>query len=176
MTLLNCCTTTHKKNLSPQRPLLIVPPWINKYYILDLQQKNSFVKWLLDQGQNVFLISWYNPGAEQAHWDFEDYMSEGVLAALCVVRDVAASEKVNMIGYCIGGTLLSATLAYLKATDQDVVASATFMTTLIDFNQGGELKIFLDETQIKLLEKRTRRIGYMGKKGFHQCFQLTSRQ
>ncbi len=145
-----------------QRPLLIVPPWINKYYILDLRPKNSFIKWAVDQGFTVFVVSWVNPDAALAERDFEDYLLEGTLAALEAVEQATGEREVNAIGYCIGGTLLMATLGYLAAVgDADRVKSATFLTTLVDFSDVGELSVFVDEEQVALMEREMERRGYL---------------
>ena len=122
-----------------KRPLLIVPPWINKYYILDLSPEKSFVKWAVDQGQTVFVISWVNPGKELAGKSFEDYMHEGILEALGAVQQATGERAIHALGYCVGGTLLAATLAYLAATRDNRVKSATFLTTQVDFSQAGDL-------------------------------------
>ncbi len=137
-----------------KRPLLIVPPWINKYYILDLRPENSFIKWLVDQGHTVFCVSWVNPGPDMADKDFDDYMDDGILAALDQIEKITGEPDANTIAYCIGGTLMTMTLAYLQEKgQQDKIASVTFLTTLIDFEESGELKIF---TYDKTLEKLNR--------------------
>jgi len=137
-----------------KRPLLIVPPWINKYYILDLRPDNSFIKWCVEQGLTVFVVSWDNPDEGLARKSFEDYMREGIFAALDGVKAATGESDVNIIGYCLGGTLTAATLAYMKATDDDRIKSATFFTALVDFEDAGELCIFIDEEQLKYLEQR----------------------
>ena len=137
-----------------KRPLLIVPPWINKYYILDLKQQNSFIKYAVDQGLTVFVISWVNPDEALAEKSFEDYMREGILAALEGVEAATGEREVTAIGYCLGGTLLAATLAYMKATNDTRIAAATFFTALVDFENAGDLCIFIDEEQLKALEQR----------------------
>ncbi len=137
-----------------KRPLVIVPPWINKYYILDLRQDNSFIKWAVDQGLTVFVVSWVNPDKTLADKKFEDYMFEGILAALDGVEAATGERDVNLIGYCLGGTLTAATLAYMKEKSDDRVKSATFFTCLVDFENAGELSIFIDEEQIAFLEKK----------------------
>ncbi len=142
-----------------QRPLLIVPPWINKFYILDLRQDNSFIKWATDQGLTVFVISWVNPAKRLADKSFEDYMFEGIFAALEGVEAATGETGVNLIGYCLGGTLTAATLAYMKAKDDDRVKSATFFTALVDFEEAGELTIFIDEEQLNYLEDRMQEQG-----------------
>ncbi len=142
-------------------PLLIVPPWINKYYILDLRPKNSFIKWAVDQGLTVFVMSWVNPDEELAKKGFEDYMVEGPLAALGAIEQATGEKEANIIGYCLGGTLLASTLAYMKTQDDTRVKSATFFTTMIDFEEAGELSVFIDEEQLKALEERMHARGYL---------------
>ena len=144
-----------------KRPLLIVPPWINKYYILDLSPEKSFVRWAVDQGQTVFMVSWVNPGQELAHKSFADYMREGILEALDAVQHATGERAIHALGYCVGGTLLAATLAYLAATRDSRVKSATFLTTQVDFSQAGDLKIFMDEDQVAALERDMARHGYL---------------
>src|SRR5689334_342505 len=144
-----------------KRPLLIIPPWINKYYILDLREKNSFIRWAVGEGMTVFVISWVNPDERLAHKDFEDYLVEGPLAALDAIRDATGEPDANVIGYCLGGTLLASTLGYLAAKKQKRIASATFMTALIDFTAAGELEVFIDEDQVASLEKKMQERGYL---------------
>jgi polyhydroxyalkanoate synthase len=144
-----------------RRPLLIVPPWINKYYILDLREKNSFIKWAVDQGITVFVMSWVNPDKRLADKEFDDYLTEGMLAALDAVEKATGEEQVNVVGYCLGGTLLGATLGYLAAKKDNRVKSATFMTALIDFSGAGDLGVFIDEAQVALLEKKMNERGYL---------------
>jgi polyhydroxyalkanoate synthase len=144
-----------------KRPLLIVPPWINKYYILDLRPDNSFVRWAVAQGQTVFMISWVNPDEHLARKSFEDYLNDGLLAALEAVEQATGEPKVNIIGYCLGGTLLAAGLAYMAAKKIDRIASATFFTTMIDFGEPGELGVFIDEEQLAGLEAKMREKGYL---------------
>ena len=142
-------------------PLLIVPPWINKYYILDLRQKNSFIKWAVDQGITVFVVSWVNPGKELANKGFEDYMLEGPLAALDAVEKATGEPEVNMIGYCLGGTLTASALAWMAAKGQSRVKSVTFFTALLDFSEPGELGVFVDEGVLANLEKKMEQRGYL---------------
>lgn len=142
-------------------PLLIIPPWINKYYILDLREKNSFVKWATEQGHTVFIISWVNPNKKLATKTFEDYMQEGALTAINAVLTASGSKKVNTIGYCIGGTLLAATLAYMAAVRDDRVNSATYFASMVDFEKSGELSVFIDEKQVRALEKTMSERGYL---------------
>ena len=144
-----------------KRPLLIVPPWINKYYILDLREKNSFIRWATEQGHTVFCVSWVNPDEKLAAKSFEDYMFEGVLAALDAVGQATGEDKANVIGYCLGGTLLAATLAYMTEKGDDRVATATYLTTLVDFTDPGELGVFIDEAQVASLEERMNERGYL---------------
>lgn len=142
-------------------PLLIVPPWINKYYILDLNPEKSFVKWCVENGITVFVISWVNPDARVAEKSFEQYMRQGVIAAMDVVQDTTGAEQIHTIGYCVGGTLLSITLAYLAAKKQDRVKSATLFAAQVDFTYAGDLKVFVDEEQIKQLEEHMKDQGYL---------------
>jgi polyhydroxyalkanoate synthase len=144
-----------------KRPLVIIPPWINKYYILDLREKNSFIRWALEQGHTVFVISWVNPDADLAGKGFDDYMLEGPLAALDAVEKATGEREVNFIGYCLGGTLLGATLAYLVEKDPSRVTSATFFVSLLDFSQPGELGVFIDEAQVASLERKMSERGYL---------------
>ena len=144
-----------------KRPLLVIPPWINKYYILDLREKNSFIRWAVAEGMTVFVISWVNPDARLAHKDFEDYLTEGPLAALDAIEKATGEADANVVGYCLGGTLLAATLGFLAAKKQKRIASATFMTALIDFSAPGELEVFIDEERVASLEKRMKERGYL---------------
>jgi len=136
-----------------KRPLLIVPPWINKYYIMDLQPKNSMLKWMVDQGHTVFVVSWVNPDEKYREVGFENYITEGVISAVDAVEQATGENEINAIGYCIGGTLLSTALAYMKSIGDERIKSATFFTTMIDFSQPGDLGVFIDEEQICGLEK-----------------------
>ena len=138
-----------------RRPLLIVPPWINKFYILDLKPKNSFIKWCVDQGHTVFVISWVNPGAELAGKEFSDYLLEGPLAAINAIEQATGETDVNVIGYCIGGTLLASTLACMAATGDKRIASATFFTTLLDFSEVGDISVFIDDDATRARSTRT---------------------
>ena len=144
-----------------KRPLLIMPPWINKFYILDLQPKNSFIKWATDQGFTVFVVSWVNPDAKLAHKSFDDYMLEGPLAALDAIEQATGERDITAIGYCLGGTLLAATLAYMAETGDDRIKAATFFVTLVDFAEAGELGVFIDDEQIASLEERMDRDGFL---------------
>lgn len=142
-------------------PLLIIPPWINKFYILDMRENNSFVRWAVEQGHTVFMISWVNPDENLAHKRFDDYLTEGSLAALDVVRDITGEAQANVIGYCLGGTLLACTMAWLAAKKQERIRSATFFVTMIDFEKPGELEVFIDEQQVGVLEKKMQKRGYL---------------
>jgi polyhydroxyalkanoate synthase len=144
-----------------RRPLLIVPPWINKFYVLDLQPKNSFIKWAVDQGHTVFAISWVNPDEKLAEKHFENYMLEGPLAALDAIESATGERSVNAVGYCLGGTLLASTLAYSAAKGDDRIASATYFATLVDFTDVGDMAVFIDEEQLAFLERRMRERGYL---------------
>ena len=142
-------------------PLLIVPPWINKFYVLDLQPKNSFIKWNVDQGNTVFVISWVNPDAKLSEKSFDDYMLDGPVAALGAIEKATGQKKANIVGYCIGGTLTASTLAYMAAKKDDRIKSATFLTTMVDFSEPGELGVFIDEEQLDLMEEHMRQKGYL---------------
>ena len=144
-----------------KRALLIVPPWINKFYILDLRETNSFIKWATSQGQTVFVVSWVNPDEKLAEKTFEDYMQEGMLDAMDAVEKATGERELNLIGYCLGGTLTAATLAYMASTGDDRVKSVTFFTTLVDFKEAGDLTVFIDEEQLKTLEARMAKKGYL---------------
>jgi len=137
-----------------ERPLLIFPPWINKYYILDLRPENSFIRWAAAQGYTVFVVSWVNPDKRLAQRTFEDYMREGIFDALDVVEKATGERQVNAIGYCIGGTLLSATLAYMAARGDDRIASATFFAAQADFSEAGDLQVFIDDEQLEALKEQ----------------------
>ncbi|MBC7769424.1 MAG: class I poly(R)-hydroxyalkanoic acid synthase [Phycisphaerales bacterium] len=137
-----------------EAPLLIFPPWINKFYILDLQPKNSMIKWLCDQGHTVFLVSWVNPGEDMAEVTFEDYMREGIYAAVDAVQQGAGVDRLNTVGYCVGGTLLAATLAHMAKTGDERIQSATFFASQADFKSAGDLLVFSDEQGIKFLEDK----------------------
>ena len=152
-------TPTTEKAL--KRPLMIVPPWINKFYILDLNPEKSFIKWAVDQGHTVFVISWVNPDERQAQKSFEHYMKEGILNTLDVIKRATRQEEVNSIGYCVGGTLLAVTLAYMAAVKDERIKTATFFTTQVDFTHAGDLKVFVDEEQIQILEERMSEQGYL---------------
>ena len=143
-------------------PLLITPPWINKYYILDLRAKNSFIKWAVDQGITVFVISWVNPDERHAQKTFDDYLFEGPFAAMDAVEKATGTSDVNLIGYCLGGTLTACALSWLKSKGRlGRVKSATFFTTMIDFEDPGELGVFVDDGIVDNLEKRMAQRGFL---------------
>ena len=144
-----------------KRPLLICPPWINKFYIMDLREKNSLIKWCVDQGHTTFVISWVNPDEKLAAKSFDAYVLDGVMAALDQIEKQTGEKEVNAAGYCLGGTLLATSCAYLAAKKQKRIASATFFTTMTDFSDPGELSVFLDEGQISNLEKKMFERGYL---------------
>lgn len=144
-----------------KRPLMVVPPWINKFYIMDLQPKNSLLKWLVDQGHTVFVISWVNPDETYADTGFDSYIKEGVLTAVDAIQYETGESEINAIGYCIGGTLLTSTLAYMKAKGDERIKSATFFTTMINFSEPGELGLFIDDQQVSGLESTMEKTGYL---------------
>ena len=144
-----------------KRPLLILPPWINKFYILDLRPKNSFVRYAVSQGHTVFMVSWVNPDEQLADAGFEDYMKKGVFAALDAIERATGERDVNAIGYCLGGTLLGTTLAWMARKGDDRIKSATFFVTMLDFQEAGELGVFIDEEQLKALEEKMNARGYL---------------
>ncbi len=144
-----------------RRPLLIMPPWINKFYILDLRPNNSFIRWAVGQGHTVFVISWVNPDERLAAKTFADYMREGPLAALDAMELATGEREANVIGYCLGGTLLACTLAYSAAKRDSRIKSATFFVTMVDFAEAGELSVFIDEEQLSSLEERMNAKGYL---------------
>jgi polyhydroxyalkanoate synthase len=153
-----------------KRPLLIVPPWINKFYILDLTPEKSFIKWAVDQGHTVFVISWVNPTRKHADKSFEHYMKEGIVESLDVIEKVTRVREVNAIGYCVGGTLLAVTLAWMAKTGDDRIRSATLFTTQVDFENAGDLKVFVDEEQIRILEEKMSERGYLEGKRMAAAF------
>jgi polyhydroxyalkanoate synthase subunit PhaC len=144
-----------------KRPLLIVPPWINKFYVLDLNPQKSFIKWCVDQGQTVFVISWVNPDERHADLDWEDYARDGIGFALDTITKATGEKEVNSIGYCVGGTLLAATLALHAQEGDKRIRSCTLFTTQVDFTHAGDLKVFADESQISTIEKGMKQDGYL---------------
>ena len=144
-----------------ERPLLIIPPWINKFYILDLGPQKSFIRFAVSKGFTVFVLSWVNPDERLAHKSFENYMHEGILAAADAVKRETGADKINTIGYCVGGTLLGTTLAYLAARGEEPFSSATFFAAQMDFSKAGDLLLFIDDAQLKQLEEMMAERGYL---------------
>ena len=172
MQLIQYAPTTDKVHF---RPLLIVPPWINKFYVLDLAPEKSFIKWCVDQGLTVFVISWINPDERHAAMGFEEYMKLGPLAALDAIEQATGETNVHSIGYCVGGTLLAITLATMAHNRDDRIGSATLFTAQVDFTHAGDLKVFVDEEQLEAVEKRMAERGYLeGKKMAHAFNMLRS--
>ncbi len=153
-------------------PLLIVPPWINKYYILDLNTKKSFIRWAVAQGHTIFVVSWVNPGETDADVTLTDYMKEGFFAAVDAVLKQTGQPKANVIGYCVGGTLVAAALAYMAARGDDRVNAVTFLTTQVDFTRAGDLKVFIDEEQLAMLEGTMEKKGYLPGRRMADAFNL----
>ena len=158
-------------------PLLIVPPWINKFYILDLRESNSLIRWAVSKGHTVFVVSWVNPDSALASKTFEDYLTEGPLAAMDAIEQATGERQVNMIGYCLGGTLTACTMAHLANGGRaDRVKSVTYFTTLVDFENAGDLCVFIDDEQLKGLEQRMARHGYLEGKDMAEHLQHAARQ
>ncbi len=155
-----------------KRPLLIIPPWINKYYILDLRPKNSFIKWAVEQGHTVFVISWVNPDEKLAHKDFEDYMFEGPMAALDAIEQATGESECKLIGYCLGGTLLASMLAFMAEKGDTRVKAATFFVTMTDFSEPGELGVFIDEEQLAKMDEQMEKTGYFDGSSMAEAFNL----
>lgn len=155
-----------------EKPTLIVPPCINKFYILDLQEHNSYVKFCVDEGQTVFLVSWINPSIDQGNISWDDYVGKGVITAIDKVKEISGSPKINAVAWCIGGTLLASALAVLAHRKDTSVASATFLTTLTDFRDPGDLCVFLDEQQVKKLENKVNNQGYLSGKELATSFNM----
>jgi polyhydroxyalkanoate synthase len=153
-------------------PLLIVPPWINKYYILDLNPKKSFVRWATEQGLTVFMVSWVNADEMQGRKSFSDYMHEGFLEAVQAVQDATGAEKINTIGYCIGGTMVASALGYMAAKNDNRVNAATFFTTQVDFEKAGDLCVYVDDEQVKWIEQRMEEKGYLAGSRMADAFNL----
>lgn len=161
---------TEKVNATP---LLIVPPFINKYYILDLREKNSMVRWLVEQGHTVFMMSWRNPGAEQKNVEFGDYVTEGVVKAVSAIEDITGQQQINAAGYCIGGTVLASTIAYYAAKRMKArIKSASFFTTLLDFAQPGEVGAYINDNLISAIELQNNTRGYMDGRSLSVTFSL----
>jgi polyhydroxyalkanoate synthase len=144
-----------------KRPLLIVPPWINKFYVLDLNPEKSFIRFAVEQGLTVFVISWVNPDERHADKSFEHYMREGIFAGLDAIEKATGERKVTTIGYCVGGTLLAVALAYMAAKGDDRIDSVTFLTTQVDFADAGDLQVFADADMIQAVEEKMAVTGYL---------------
>ena len=155
-----------------KRPLLIVPPWINKFYVLDLTPEKSFIKWCVDRGLTVFCISWVNPDERLAQKTFDDYVRQGPLEALDAIKQATGEDKVHAIGYCVGGTLLAITLATMAARGDERIASATLFAAQVDFTHAGDLKVFVDEEQVSALEKRMAERGYLDSRSMATVFNM----
>ena len=154
-------------------PLLIVPPFINKYYILDLREKNSLVRWLLEQGHSVFMMSWRNPGQAQAALGYEQYVLDGVVKAVSAIEEITGQDQINAAGYCIGGTVLATTVAYYAAKRMKKrIKSATFFTTLLDFAQPGEVGAYINEPMVSAVETQNNLRGYMDGRSLSVTFSL----
>jgi polyhydroxyalkanoate synthase len=155
-----------------RRPLLIVPPWINKFYVLDLQPKNSLIKWVVDQGYTLFVISWVNPRKDLAGKTFDDYLLEGPIAAMDAIAQATGERELNILGFCIGGILVEALLAYLAAKGDERIKSATLLATLVDFKEVGEVKVFIDDDQLESLEQHIQEKGYLEGRHLAQMFNM----
>ena len=155
-----------------QRPLLILPPWINKYYILDLQPDNSFIRWAVDRGYTVFVVSWANPDSALAEKTMDDYLREGILQPLDAIKEATGEREVTAIGYCIGGTLTGAALAYMAAKGDDRIKAATFFAAQMDFSEAGDLRVFIDEKQLDRLEEKMQETGYLEGDAMYSSFNL----
>ena len=155
-----------------QRPLLIVPPWINKFYILDLRPENSFIRWAVARGYTVFVVSWVNPDERLADKTFADYMREGVLAALDAIADATGERHATAIGYCLGGTLMAASLAWMAARGDDRIKAVTSFATLVDFAEAGDLAVFIDDEQLAYLEARMARTGTLEGRDMANVFNM----
>lgn len=151
-------------------PLVIFPPWINKFYVLDLTAKNSLIKWIVDQGVTLFVVSWVNPDATYANVGMDDYIRDGYLAAIAAIREMTGAPQINAVGYCIAGTTLGLTLAHLSQTNQNPVKSATFLTTLADFSDPGEVGVFLTEDFVGGIERQTAVDGVLSKSFMGRTF------
>ena len=155
-----------------ERPLFIIPPWINKYYILDLRPDNSFVKYAVDQGYTVFMISWKNPGPELAETTLDDYMQLGPITCARVAAEIAGTDDVNAVGYCLGGTALAMLLAYQKRKGERLVNAATFFTALVDFSEPGEIGAFLSDEGVQFLDDKMRKRGYLDASDMAMSFNM----
>jgi polyhydroxyalkanoate synthase len=159
-----------------RRPLLICPPWINKFYVLDLSPEKSFIRWCVDQGLTVFVISWVNPDERHRDKGFLEYMQEGPLAALDEIGKITGEKDISAIGYCVGGTLLSITLAWMAAKGDRRISSATLFAAQVDFENAGDLKVFVDEEQIKAVERKMAEHGYLAGSKMAAAFNMLRSQ
>ena len=155
-----------------KRPMLLVPAWINKFYILDMRPKNSMVRYLLERGHTVFIISWANPTSDHASKGFDSYMKDGPLAALDAIKAATGEDRINVLGFCIGGILVTATLAYLAAKGDKRIASATTLATMIDFTDVGEIGVFIDDNRLKALEVQMADKGYLENHHLQDMFSM----
>lgn len=155
-----------------ERPILIIPPCINKYYILDLSEHNSYVRYCLEQGNDVYIISWRNPDESLGDITWDGYISGGTIPAIDAVKEISGSKKINAVSWCIGGTMLATTMAVLAAKRKKPIASATFFTTLLDFSDPGELGVFIDESQVKQHEHKLKEGGVMPGKQLASTFAM----
>ncbi|MBA3908866.1 MAG: class I poly(R)-hydroxyalkanoic acid synthase [Rhodobacter sp.] len=153
-----------------QTPLLIFPPWINKFYIMDLKPQNSLIKWIVDQGFTLFVVSWVNPDMSYAGTSMDDYMRDGYLRAMAEVRRITGEKQINAVGYCIAGTTLGLTLAHLQRAGDDTVKSATFLTTLADFSDPGEVGVFLNNDFVDGIERQTAQDGILSRMFMSRTF------
>lgn len=169
MQLIQYAPTTKEQYATP---ILFVPSWINKYYILDMKPENSLIRYMLDQGHTVFVISWVNPTREHADKDFADYMTEGPLTALDVIREITGEEKANVLGFCIGGILVTAMLAYLAGIGDDRVASATTLATMVDFEDVGEIGVFIDDDRLESMRHHMAEKGYLDAHHLQDMFSM----
>ena len=160
-TLLELIQYTPTTETVRKRPLLIIPPWINKFYILDLNPEKSFIRWAVSEGVSVFVVSWVNPDERHKDYGFASYMHEGVLAAIDAVLRETGEDSLDTMGYCVGGTLLAVTMAWLAAHEDRRIASATLLTAQVDFTHAGDLKVFVDEEQIRAVERLMAQFGYL---------------
>ncbi len=161
------------KPLTPKvraRPFLFVPPSINKYYILDLQPDNSMVRYAVEQGNTVFLMSWKNPHAPEKQLTWDDYLEQGAIEAIHVVQELTGVKQINALGFCVGGTILATALAVMYARGEDPVTSLTLMTSLLDFEDAGVLEVFIDEAHVRMRERQLGKGGLMPGKDLANTF------
>lgn len=169
MQLIQYAPTTKEQHATP---ILFVPSWINKFYILDMKPENSLIRYMLDQGHSVFVVSWVNPTREHSEKDFAAYMTEGPLAALDVIRNITGEEKANILGFCIGGILVTAMLAYLAAKGDDRIASATTLATMVDFENVGEIGVFVDDDRLASMRVTMAEKGYLDAHHLQDMFSM----